>query len=249
MPQPIQDANLSDRLRRFFKLRGRTSFQLDETVVPIVVIEDLSGPYYPLKSIFARGVGNQNVLVPTNTFPSQVALYFDSFIDFPGVNLVRPGIFTVDSIGIYLSFETIKSLGVADAIEFRIQLSERASLSLGTSPPPDSESGMVQASQWQILDAGRKRIPIFIGTWGEKGISSLSGTTVAKITLGIGGAGAPLAGGLATGLGIALNSACAISIGPDAATQSTPALDGIKFMVNFAGHYEPEADTTVSSST
>ena len=42
MPLPIQSGSISTQLRDFFRLRGRTAFHLDETVVPVVVLKDLS---------------------------------------------------------------------------------------------------------------------------------------------------------------------------------------------------------------
>jgi len=46
MPIPIQLGPMSDRLRKFFRLRGKTSFMLDEVVAPVVLVQDLTiGPY------------------------------------------------------------------------------------------------------------------------------------------------------------------------------------------------------------
>jgi len=46
MPIPIQSGSMSDRLRRFFRIRGKTNFQLDEIVAPVVLVQDLTqGPY------------------------------------------------------------------------------------------------------------------------------------------------------------------------------------------------------------
>ena len=42
MPLRIQSGSITTQLREFFRLRGRTEFQLDETVVPIVLLKDLS---------------------------------------------------------------------------------------------------------------------------------------------------------------------------------------------------------------
>jgi len=37
---------MSDRLRKFFRVRGKTGFVLDEVVVPVVLVQDLTeGPY------------------------------------------------------------------------------------------------------------------------------------------------------------------------------------------------------------
>jgi len=37
---------MSDRLRNFFRIRGKTSFVLDEVVAPVVIVQDLTrGPY------------------------------------------------------------------------------------------------------------------------------------------------------------------------------------------------------------
>jgi len=46
MPYPIQSGSITDRLRKFFRIRGRTNFQLDEMVAPVVMVQDLTqGPY------------------------------------------------------------------------------------------------------------------------------------------------------------------------------------------------------------
>jgi len=37
---------MSDRLRKFFRIRGKTNFSLDEVVAPVVLVQDLTqGPY------------------------------------------------------------------------------------------------------------------------------------------------------------------------------------------------------------
>jgi len=46
MPYPIQLGPLTERLRKFFRLRGKTNFMLDEVVVPVAMVQDLTvGPY------------------------------------------------------------------------------------------------------------------------------------------------------------------------------------------------------------
>jgi len=46
MPYPIQLGAVTDRMRNFFRLRGKTTFMLDEVVVPVTMIQDLTkGPY------------------------------------------------------------------------------------------------------------------------------------------------------------------------------------------------------------
>jgi len=46
VPFPIQSGSISDRLRKFFRIRGKTSFTLDEVVAPVVLVQDLTkGPY------------------------------------------------------------------------------------------------------------------------------------------------------------------------------------------------------------
>lgn len=46
MPLPIQVGSITDQMRRFFRIRGRSKFQLDETVVPVVLLKDLdTGPF------------------------------------------------------------------------------------------------------------------------------------------------------------------------------------------------------------
>jgi len=46
VPLPIQSASLTERLRKFFRIRGKTAFSLDEIVAPVVIVQDLTkGPY------------------------------------------------------------------------------------------------------------------------------------------------------------------------------------------------------------
>jgi len=46
VPYPIQSGSITDRLRKFFRIRGRTAFALDEIVAPVVMVQDLTkGPY------------------------------------------------------------------------------------------------------------------------------------------------------------------------------------------------------------
>ena len=70
MPQPIQVGSISDRLRSFFRLRGRSGFQLDETVVPVVNVQDLDSPLYRKQEIgwHAASLAQNAVgLTPTRT--------------------------------------------------------------------------------------------------------------------------------------------------------------------------------------
>jgi len=46
MPLPIQSGSMTERLRKFFRIRGKTAFALDEIVAPVVLVQDLTvGPY------------------------------------------------------------------------------------------------------------------------------------------------------------------------------------------------------------
>lgn len=46
MPTPIQSSSITSKLRSFFRLRGRQIFTLDETAVPVVQVETLTGAPY-----------------------------------------------------------------------------------------------------------------------------------------------------------------------------------------------------------
>lgn len=46
MPIQLQTAEIADRLRRFFLLRGRVRGQLDETIVPVAQVVDVTGAPY-----------------------------------------------------------------------------------------------------------------------------------------------------------------------------------------------------------
>jgi len=46
MPIPIQAGPITDRLRKFFRIRGRVVLALDEIVAPVCLVQDLTkGPY------------------------------------------------------------------------------------------------------------------------------------------------------------------------------------------------------------
>jgi len=46
VPFPIQSGSITERVRKFFRIRGKTAFTLDEVVAPVVIVQDLTiGPY------------------------------------------------------------------------------------------------------------------------------------------------------------------------------------------------------------
>jgi len=99
VPLPIQVGSVTDRLRRFFRIRGRSSFQLDEIVVPVTMIQDLSkGPYQAGVSpasghdTLASGIGNQLAILinPNQTLPIQANLAND--INFIGRSFTITGL-------------------------------------------------------------------------------------------------------------------------------------------------------------
>jgi len=46
VPLPIQSGSITDKVRKFFRIRGKTAFALDEIVAPVVLVQDLSkGPF------------------------------------------------------------------------------------------------------------------------------------------------------------------------------------------------------------
>jgi len=65
MPYPIQLGPMTDRLRNFFRLRGKTSFMLDEVVVPVTMIQDLTkGPYQAGVTPFAGNMAAGVTITP-----------------------------------------------------------------------------------------------------------------------------------------------------------------------------------------
>ncbi len=241
MPVPIQDAGLSDRLRRFFKLRGRTSFQLDETVVPVVLLETLSGPYYPIKNIFARGRSSANGdIIVAPTFQSQASLYFGPFTD-PLVKSELPGVFTLDSVQVSLNagYAALLSPTISQPIQFQVLVTDKAEILAGVIAPPDQEAALTYVSDWPLLP-GRKRVPVFAAGWDERFSGTATGTTIAEFTLGIPAPSGALVGGLSTGLGLAFDGTGAITVAPVKADIGDPDF-GIGFLVNWAGHYDSEA--------
>jgi len=242
MPQPIQDAGLSDRLRRFFKLRGRTSFQLDETVVPVVVLETLSGPYYPIKNIFARGRSPaKGSAVANTTFQSQAAIYFGPFVD-PQVASPLPGVFTIDSISVSLDElqGTLMTPTVSEPIQFQVLLAAKKEVLLGAGiGPPDFEAGLAYVSDWPTGNT-RKRVPVVSAAWNERFSGTAAGTTIAEFILGVPGPSTQLVGGLSTGLGLAFDGVGAVIVSPVKASPLAGS-EGVGFIVNWAGHYDSEA--------
>jgi len=46
MPIPIQSGSITERMRKFFRIRGKVGFALDEIVAPVALVQDLTkGPY------------------------------------------------------------------------------------------------------------------------------------------------------------------------------------------------------------
>jgi len=65
---------MSDRLRKFFRIRGKTSFVLDEVVAPVVLVQDLTqGPY----QAGVTPAAGQNLLTPGLAFWSFAILMND----------------------------------------------------------------------------------------------------------------------------------------------------------------------------
>jgi len=73
VPIPIQSASLTERLRKFFRIRGKTAFALDEIVAPVVVVQDLTvGPY---QSGVTPAAGTETVIPATgDTFAFAVMM-------------------------------------------------------------------------------------------------------------------------------------------------------------------------------
>jgi len=79
MPIPIQSASMSDRLRKFFRIRGKTGFTLDEVVAPVVLVQDLTkGPYQA--GVTPAG-GTCRVVPPASSLPWAFAVILN---DKPG---------------------------------------------------------------------------------------------------------------------------------------------------------------------
>lgn len=82
MPIPIQIGSLTDRLRRFLRIRGRVKLQLDEIVVPTVQVQDLTvGPYLAGVEPCA---GNFAIAIPAAA-PSQFVIYLNPDAAIPPV--------------------------------------------------------------------------------------------------------------------------------------------------------------------
>jgi hypothetical protein len=60
MPLTIQLGEVADRLRRFFDVRGRMPTVLDETIVPVINLTDLSGAPYRRNPLAFQGGGDSD---------------------------------------------------------------------------------------------------------------------------------------------------------------------------------------------
>lgn len=124
MPQPIQTAGISDRLRRFFRLRGRTGFQLDETVVPVVNVQDLDNPLYRLQeqgwhatAASAPGVAPGIPLVNTIFLGRNVAgLPVEQDVDSPGKANIKGMLFSTAGLPTLPMLIEISLVGATTAI-------------------------------------------------------------------------------------------------------------------------------------
>lgn len=247
MPQPIQDASLSDRLRRFFRLRGRTTFSLDETVVPMVLVEDLSTGRYPKKLILVQGLGlADGITVDPAGAPAQVAITVGTVDQnsAAGVGTADAAVykslansrFTVDHIVIALSQAMQKVMALTDGIELDLMASSKLELTIATGAP-DTSRPMVYRDSWD-LPPSRKRVAVVMNGWNEIGTTSMQGTLVYR-SLITGGAGevAVFAG---APLGLVIGRDEALSIGPslDTAVFGTA---GISFAVGVLGRWEADA--------
>lgn len=219
-------------------MRGKTELSVDETIVPMVMIEDLSAKEFPRSTLFALGPAEARgdlVLTPVPN-SSAVALFFGLHgVDPLSENL--PGIFTLDSVSIALNAETVKSLGVggADALNFVVKATSKTLL---PATAPTGEFDITRAVDWP-LGATVKRVPIKAANWNE--VAGITGSNIVQGTLGGINSAADLAGGLGTGLGLAFDKFGAITINFNRIIE-TPGGTGIGFSVNFAGHYDPDAE-------
>lgn len=104
MPIPIQLGSLTERLRRFLRIRGRVRLSLDETVVPTVQVQDLTrGPYLAGVEPCAGNL----VLVSPAGAPSQWVIYLN-----PDAALLPAADLTTDLRFVGRSF-TVQSLYIS----------------------------------------------------------------------------------------------------------------------------------------
>jgi len=72
VPLPIQSGSITEKVRKFFRIRGKTAFALDEIVAPIVIVQDLSkGPY---QAGVTPAAGEINLVAAGTTNPVSVAV-------------------------------------------------------------------------------------------------------------------------------------------------------------------------------
>ena len=77
MTKQIQGGSISNRLRSYFRLRGKTTFNLDEVVVPVVMAENVARPPYTGSESLAF-YGTQQIAVSTATTLMRALIAIDA---------------------------------------------------------------------------------------------------------------------------------------------------------------------------
>lgn len=123
MPIPIQIGSITDRLRKFLRIRGRVRLSLDETVVPTVQVQDLTAGPYQAGVQPAAASSAQNF-----TIGRQMVIYLN-----PDAGLVPAADLTTDTRFLGRSFTLESLMFISDAVaEIRVGLVPRGSLLAAT---------------------------------------------------------------------------------------------------------------------
>lgn len=98
MPTPIQSSSITNKLRSFFRLRGRQIFTLDETTVPTVQVEDLtSAPYRQNHQVrWKMGRRQNTAIIPARNFIIAINLSRAPVMDLAAV----PGVAVIERLTI-----------------------------------------------------------------------------------------------------------------------------------------------------
>jgi len=154
MPFPIQSGSITERLRKFFRIRGKTSFSLDEMVSPVVLVQDLTqGPYQAGVTPCAGTLINTLTTSPW----SFVILLNDK------VGSITPVLdtqFKDRSFSVtWIDFQNATGIPAIELANLRLKLSTRAQI-VAAGVPTDSE----QLVQIQNND-GSRGVPVEIFTY------------------------------------------------------------------------------------
>jgi len=223
VPYPIQSGSITDRLRRFFRIRGKTGFQLDEIVVPTVLVQDLTlGPY---QAGVTPAAGEARLLTSLGNLWSFAIIMNDK------LGSLTP------RLGAQFKDRTF-SFTWAEIVNIDVPASEMASLFLRLSTRADVLAAGIPSASSQLISIqsndGSLKVPVEIFEFGATDIPG------AQIWRGLLGDNTQTLGSRRTFEIVKPN----ITIGPDDAlvftTQNATAVGGESVQINVRGFYQEQ---------